>query len=107
MTRPRSSSEASELANGTSTWATTEVIPTMPRASASTARPGAAAAPARPTAATISMRETRRRRSTRSPSGTSNTRPAAYPICDAVTSRAALEAEVPRLAAIAWSSGWA
>jgi hypothetical protein len=73
--RPRSLSAASVAVIGTMICATTVVVPTTASAAASTAMSGAAAAPIRPADATTSILVISRRRSSRSPSGTSKASP--------------------------------
>ena len=104
-TRPRSASGARMLAKGIRIWTTTEVVAATPRAAASAATPGAAAASAIPAPLTRSRVTTSRRRSSRSPRGTRNTRPAAYATCVTVTSSPAAASEMPKAPAIADSSG--
>jgi hypothetical protein len=77
MTWPLSSSRASVAANGTSTWPTTEPRPTRTAATASTGQLGANAIASRQPQVPISITVSNRRRSSRSPSGTSSARPIA------------------------------
>ena len=79
-TRPRSASGASVAASGTRSWAITEVRPMSPAQAMKTPMDGAAAAAASPTAVMAASVVIVRRRSRRSPSGSSRSSPAAYPI---------------------------
>ena len=74
-TWPRSCSRASEELIGTITWAIAEVTPATPIAAANTAKLGATAAATSATAVSASVAVIIRRRSSRSPSGTSSDSP--------------------------------
>ena len=77
MTRPRSASGESVAANGTRSCAITDVKPMTPAAAMKTPMVGAAAATERPTTVIAASVTISRRRSNRSPSGSSRIRPAA------------------------------
>ena len=74
-TDPRSCSADSDELMGTMICATTELTPTTARAAPNTANAGAVAATAIPAAVTSMASVIRRRRSCRSPSGTTRARP--------------------------------
>ena len=76
-TRPRSSSSAKVAAIGKRIWAITEVKPTRPMAAAKNPIEGARAAAARPAEVIRASVVISRRRSSRSPRGSSRTRPEA------------------------------
>lgn len=74
-TRPRSASPASEDASGTTIWATAVATPTTSSDAARTANAGATALTTCPAATSRISTTINRRRSTRSPSGTSRASP--------------------------------
>ena len=76
-TLPRCATGDRVAANGTSTWATTENAPVMAVPTSRAAREPALALTTRPAVANSIMVTISRRRSTRSPSGTSRIRPSA------------------------------
>ena len=106
-TRPRSASGARVAANGTSNCAMTEVMPITAVATMKRPIDGAAAATASPATVIAASVMMRRRRSKRSPSGSIRIRPAAYPICAAVTMRPAVASDTPNRLRSVSSSGCA
>ena len=106
-TRPRSASGASVAANGTRICAVTDVMPMIPAAAMKKPIDGAIAAATSPATVIAASVVMSRRRSKRSPSGSSRIRPAAYPTWAAVTMRPATAAETPNWPRSVSSSGCA
>jgi len=104
-TRPRFSGAAMVAASGISICAATDSRLSEKIATANTGRFGAAAHAIAASAAIRSMTPTSRRRSNRSPRGTTRTRPITYPTCAKVTRRPEATVEVCRVSATRRRSG--
>ncbi len=103
--RPRSSGGARSAASGTSTCATTEVIPTSTDTARNIPNTGDTAVSSSATAVATRVRVASVRLSTRSPSGSRNSNPTAYPAWVTVTTTVAAPWLTPNEPAIRSSSG--